>query len=206
MSTDYYGTPSFAERVGAANIILIGTVGRLIGVDTLPSDPLRVSGKFEIRVESVWKGQPDELLELRVLGKQEGDRFVGIVDLLEGERYLLMLARDSAPLESEVWHVPYFSAVYPVTADSQVKLPQEILDPRTLAIAGIDEGITVSLEALRKVVDTLLHEREQEQHRLWELVPDEVLKQPYPPIEEMPGAGRNATTGGTPIERDTDRT
>ena len=74
MSTDYYGTPSFAERVIAADVILTGTIGRLMAVEAVPG--LRVSGRFENRVESVWKGQPDAILELRVLGRRDGDRFI----------------------------------------------------------------------------------------------------------------------------------
>ena len=58
-------------------------------------------------------------------------------DLLEGERYLLMLARDAAPPDPANWYVPYFSAVYPLTADGRVRLPTEILDERTQEIAGI---------------------------------------------------------------------
>lgn len=201
MSTDYYGTPSFAERVIAADVILTGTVGRLIAVEALPGDPLHVSGKFEIRVESVWKGQPDTALELHVLGKRDGDRFVWIADLLEGERYLLMLARDSAPPDPAIWYVPYFSAAYPLAPNGQVRLPIEILDERTQEIAGV-RGPEMHIEALRKVVDVLLREREEEQRRIQELVPAELLAQPYPPIEEMPeespGAGRNSALGDVP--------
>ncbi len=199
MSTDYDGTPSFAERVIAADVILMGAIGRLIVVESLLDDPRRVSGKFEIRVESVWKGQPDAVLELRVLGKRDGDRVVWITDLVERERYLLMLARDSAPPDPAIWYVPYFSAAYPLTPGGQVQLPTETLDERTQEIAGIS-GPEIPGEALRKVVEVLLREREEERRRVQELVPAELLAQPYPPIgevpEESPGAGRNAAPGG----------
>jgi hypothetical protein len=204
MSTDYYGIPSFAERIIGADVILIGAIGRLIAVEPLQDASMHISGKFEIHIENIWKGQPDAALELRVLGKRDGDRFVGIVDLQEGEHYLLMLARDSAPLDKATWYVPYFSAVYPLNPDGQVQLPTETLDERTQEIAD-SSGPEIPLEALHKVVNVLLREREEERRRIREIVPDELLAQSYLPIEEMPeespGAGRNASApGDVPLE------
>jgi hypothetical protein len=96
-----------------------------------------------------------------------------------------------------------------LTPNNQIRLPIEILDERTQEIAGV-RGPEMPIEALRKVVDVLLREREEQRRGIQELVPVELLAQPYPPIgempEESPGAGRNAAPGGTPpVAMDTGR-
>ena len=76
-------------------------------------------------------------------------------------------------------------------------------DERAQEITGSREP-EISIEALSRVVDILLREREDEQRRIQEFVPDELRAQPYPPIEEMPeespGAGRDTAPGGVPPE------
>jgi hypothetical protein len=200
MATEYYETPSLTERIMAANVIITGTVGRLVAVETLLDNPLQILGRFELRVESAWKGQPESILELRVLGKRDDDRITWITDLQENQRYLFILARDTAPPDPEVWYVPYFAAAYRIDSDGQVQLPTEIFDERTREIVDNEHG--ASLEILQKVIDTLLREQAEKRLLAQELVPAGELAEPYSTILEMPdefsGAGRNAVLDSVP--------
>ena len=213
MATDYYGTPSLLERIVGADLVVIGRPGRLLQVEPpTGTNGSRVYGIFEVAVDSVLMGDPpSEGLNLRVLGEGRDEQATWIVPLSEDRSYLVLLAHDVEPEAPENLYAPVFSGVYPLTDEDHVNVPEEALDDRTKEEAGF-EGNRVSLDGVRRLIESVLRVREDRQRQLEEMGLDELLDRPYPPIGEMVQQDRpyppteetpqQAETGGRPATID----
>jgi len=185
MSTDYYGTPSFFDHISGANVIITGTVVRLLHTESLVlGDSTRIFGVFEITVDSVLMGNLlSNVLRLRILGEMRSEQTVWIVPLTEGERFLFILTRDNGQSDSEQLFAPYFSGIYTLVDEGYVDLPEESLDDITRKISGL-VGTRMSLDGLRRLIEFVQQERKDRYQQMEETIPPEVRDRPYPPVEE----------------------
>jgi len=206
MATDYYGTPSFLERVVGAELVVIGRPRRLLRVDPLRvEDGSRVYGIFEVAVDSVLMGDPSsDVLRLRVLGEGRDEQAAWIVPLDENEPFLFLLARDVEPEASDTLYVPVFSGVYPLTDEDHLDVPEEALDEPTRERIGLEGDRLLSLGGVRRLIESLFGEREDRLRQLEEMGLTELLDRPYPPIREIPQEDRPfPPVGGIPQEAET---
>jgi hypothetical protein len=186
MATDYYGTPSLLERIVGADLVVVGRPGRLLRVEPQTgTNGSRVYGIFEVAMDSVLMGDPpSEVLNLRVLGEGRDEQATWIVPLSGDRSFLFLLAHDVEPEAPENLYAPVFSGVYPLTDEDHVNVPEEALDDRTKEEAGFEEN-RVSLDGVRRLIESVLREREDRQRQLEEMGLAELRDRPYPPIEEM---------------------
>lgn len=186
MTTRLDRMPPLSERIVGADLIATGTV---VGLrDIRPAEglePPRVSGLFEVDLDEVLRGDRAHGTALvRVLGEGRDERAVWVVPLQEGQRILLLLARDTAPdLPKDVF-APYFESSFPVE-DGRVRVPEDALDELTMEVAGAERGV-VPLDGLRRLVEVVGARREEWLRELQALLPAELRDQPYPEVEERP--------------------
>jgi hypothetical protein len=191
MATDYYGTPSLLERIVGADLVVVGRPGRMPQVEPPPGrNGSRVYGIFEVAVDSVLMGDPpSEVLNMRVLGEGRDERATWTVPLGGDGSFLFLLAHDIEPEVPENLYAPVFSGVYPLTDEDHVNVPEEALDDRTKEEGGFEEN-RVSLDSVRRLIESVLREREDRRRQLEEMGLAELLDRPYPPIGEMPQQDR----------------
>jgi hypothetical protein len=131
------------------------------------------------------------------------------VPLEEGQRTLLLLARDVAPDLPEDVFAPYFESSFPVENEG-VHVPEDALDELTIDVAGAERGV-VPLDGFRRLVEFVGAQREERLRELEAIVPAELRDQPYPEVLETPAvkegaplppeaAPEHAPEGGQPSE------
>jgi hypothetical protein len=189
MATDYLVTPSLSDRIAAADVIALGSIGRLIGVEPDRTEGVRrVFGVFEVRVEDFLKGdRPPATLVLRVIGEGEDDRARWLASIGEGRRFVLLLTRDVGPgIPEDAFALVHASAFeFDDSGNGRIPVPEEAVDDLTRSVAEFD-GTHVSLEGLRRLVDLISQDREEAARQTAELLPEQALTRPYPEVEERP--------------------
>ena len=205
MATLYEEIPSLTDRIVAADLIVAGRVGRLIGTQALQiGDRPRVLGLFEVDVEQVLQGEvPSRPVLVRVLGEGEEERVSWIVPVKEEGLFVLLLVRDVEPGLPDNVFAPYFASAFPLSGEGRVQLPEEIVDDLTREITRVEDS-TIPLEGLSLLIEEVRRRREQPDQELQSIEPAELRKEPYHEVTEMPqpdvGGARPAAPEGEPPE------
>jgi hypothetical protein len=198
MATLYEEIPTLVERIVAADLVITGRFGRLVGIQRVEAgDRPRVTGLFEVSVEHAIRGEPpSDAILVRVLGEGEDERAAWIIDVKAAELLVFLLVRDVEPgLPNNVF-APYFSSAFPV-ADGTVRLPEEVVDERSREIAGFEDS-TTSLDRLERLIQEVWRAREERDRALAEVEPAELKEQRYPEVAEMPQPELGGALPATP--------
>ena len=205
MATLYEETPTLTDRIVAAELIITGRFGRLLGTQAVQiGDRPRVLGLFEVDVEQVLQGEvPSRPVLVRVLGEGEEERAAWIVPLEEGGLLVLLLVRDVEPGLPENVFAPYFASVFRLIEEGRVQLPEEIVDELTRDVTSVEDS-TIPLEELARLIEEVRGRRERPDQELQKVEPAELRKEPYPEVTETPepdvGGARPAAPEGEPPE------
>ena len=186
MSTTYDATPSLADRVIGADLILVGAVRGPIRVVPLDDgEPPRVHGWFEVSAERVLAGEkPSSAILLRVIG--DGiDKPAWRVPVPSDAPVLAMLTRDVGPDLPENMYAPCFGGVYELSADGRARVPEDALDQLTRDLAGADGG-ELTIDQFHRLAAGIGRRRAEGERRLAEEEPAEVRDRPRPEMQEYP--------------------
>lgn len=204
MPTEYLGTPSFADRLRSADLIVTGRFGRLLREQEAGwGDPPKSLGIFDVTPDDVLFGElPEDMLRVRVLGDRRGDRVDWLVPISEATRFLFVLVRDVLPDETEVIYAPSWLGVYPLDDDDRFAIPRQEIDDLAQGTLAADEAGRIPLSGLRLLLETLAREREEQTQRVDELVRSSRAATAYPTVRELPpepeSAGRPGEIGRPP--------
>lgn len=197
MATLYEETPTLVDRIVAAELVITGRVGQLVGVQRIQAgDQPRVLGLFDVSVEHIiWGESPSDRILVRVLGAGEDERAVWIVPM-EEEQLAFLLVRDVEPGLPDNVFAPYFASGFPVTA-RRIRLPDEVVDDLTREVAGV-EDTTIALEGFERLVQEISKRQDARDRELQEVEPAELREQPYRPVIEMPQPDISGAQPATP--------
>ena len=106
--------------------------------------------------------------------------------LVPAARVVLVLARDVGPGIPEGTYAPLHGSGFELDGD-RARIPDEILDDDSRRLAGA-EGADVPLDGLRRLVAEIVRRREEIEHAVAEVLPEEARTRPYPDVEERADA------------------
>ena len=184
MSSDYREIPKLADRIATADVIVIGSAGRLVRVEPDPTEGVRrVFGLFELLVDEVLVGDlPETEPRLRVLGEGQDDRAQWLVPV-EDARLVFLLAREAGAGIAENTFAPVNASGFPLEDDGRVRIPTDAVDELTERLAGYDRSY-LRIDGLRRLVEFITNERIEAARSQETLLGEEALTRPYPEIEE----------------------
>jgi hypothetical protein len=199
MATVYDQIPSLAERIVGAHLIVIARFAGLREVRPAEGfDRPRVFGLFEVEVDEVLYGEPQDPLLVRVLSDPEdpdpdptGEATRWVVPVDPDARVLLVLARDVAPDLPDGVYAPYFASAFAVEED-WVAVPADALDEQIRRMTEVDDRGRVSIAGLRRLIETVTAELDDRRRALELLFPPALREHPYPPSLERPDAEQPA--------------
>jgi hypothetical protein len=195
MTTYYTEIPTLSMRSRAAELVILGRVGRVIETKEEYHDGSPyVRTTFEVEVDQVLKGEPGEQrVAVEVLGgRAEKTETPMQVPVREGERMVLMLS----PAAKEGVCVPYLGSAF-VIEESRMLLG----DHRAEKLGLPDEKeapAALDLDELRRVVEEAVRTQPDER-------PVRDLSE-LPPVTELPdglqAAGQPATPEPAPDDEE----
>jgi hypothetical protein len=186
MSTTYDETPSILERVIGSDLILVGITRGPVRVDPLEtSETRRVHGWFEVSPQEILAGAPTPTVLLRVLGEGRDEHAAWVAPVPSENQMLLMLTRDIGPDLPDNLFAPCFNSIFELAADGTVQVPPDTVDEATREAIG-SAGERLTIDGLRRVIETVQQRRDAVGRRLEEAEPPEVRHEPRPELLEYP--------------------
>jgi hypothetical protein len=187
VATTYDTIPTLSERILGADLIMIGTVIRLVETrQSQFSDAPRSFGIFEVTVEEVLKGRrPGRRLLVGTLSAAGQDQTAWLASLHEDARMLFLLVPDVGPSLPERLFAPYFASAFELDGRNTFSLPREALDSESRKLLRAT-GRRFSLTAFRRLVDHAVSAQERDRTEVEELLPPGMARRPYAPVTESP--------------------
>lgn len=204
MPTEYLGTPPFTDRLRSADLVMTGHFGRLVREQEAGwGDPPKSLGIFEVTPDDVLFGDlPEDTLQLRVLGDRRADRIDWLIPITEATQFLFVLVKDVLPDETGAIYAPSWLGVYPLDEEDRFVIPRQEIDDLAQATLAADDIGRIHLSGLRRLMETLARQREDQAPRVDELVRSSRAATAYPTVRELPpepeSAGRPGEIGRPP--------
>jgi hypothetical protein len=179
MTTYYTQIPTLEMRVMACTLIIIGTVGKVVGtqVDYYEHEPF-VRTTYEVTIQEVLKGALEQVIHVEVMGGESEGRATPLhMPMYEGSLLVLMLVSQAG---SDAF-VPYFNSAFPLNLDGQIALGTQAAETLSSQIAQINSE-SISLDLLRVLVTTVVEREATETSAAERAMAGQVL----PPVLEMP--------------------
>lgn len=185
MASVYDRPPTMLDRVVGARLVVIGSVRRVIEVRADEFTDGRVFGTLELDVSEVIFGEVrGDKIPVRLVGEGDAERPRWIVPAEEGRRLVWFLTPDSVPGQEGDVYAPVFAGGFPIDEDG-VHVPAEAVDQVTTEVTGA-KGPPIPIEALRRLIDEIAQQRDQQFEELNRVAPAAAISAPYPPVQEMP--------------------